>query len=64
MAGWVPARAVLALLLWVADGRAVCVLTWVVLTCGCRDGAEVDVNDAPDEVKQEQVANGVARALL
>ena len=51
MAGWVPARAVLALLLSVADERAVCVPTWVVLTCRCKDGAEVDVNDAPDEVK-------------
>ena len=39
----VPARAVLALLLWVADERAACVPTWVVLTCGCRDEAEVDV---------------------
>ena len=33
MAGCVPARAVLALLLWVANERAVCVPTWVVLTC-------------------------------
>ena len=43
VAGWVPAWAVHALLLWVADERAACVPTWVVLTCGCRDGTEVDV---------------------
>ena len=46
--GFPPA---LALLLWVADERAARVPTWVVLTCGCKDGAEVDVSDAPDEVK-------------
>ena len=51
MAWWVRAGAVLALLLCVADGRASCVPTWVVLTCGCKDGAEVDVSDSPDEVK-------------
>ena len=28
-----------------------CVSTWVVLTCGCKDGAEVGVNDALDEVE-------------
>ena len=51
MAEWVPVRAVLALLLQVADERTGCVPTWVVLTCGCREGVEVDVHDAPDEVK-------------
>ena len=43
MAWWVPAGAVLALLLWVADERTGCVPTWVVLTRGCRDGTDVDV---------------------
>ena len=51
MAEWVPASSGPALLVWVADERAVCVPTWVVLTCGCKGGAEVDVNDAPDEIK-------------
>ena len=43
MAWWVTARAALALLLQVADERPACVPTWVVLTCGCKDGAEVNV---------------------
>ena len=43
MALWVPARAVLALLLLGADERTGCVPTWVVLTCGCRGVTEVDV---------------------
>ena len=51
MGWWVPAGAVLAFLLWVADKRTGCAPTWVVLTCGCRDGTEV-------------YANGVAPALL
>ena len=42
MAEWVPARSVHALLLWVADERALRVPTWVVLTCGCKVGVEVD----------------------
>ena len=28
-----------------------CVFTYVVLACGCKDGVEMDVNDAPSEVK-------------
>ena len=43
MAWWVPAGAVLGLLLKVADKRSACVPTWVVLTCCCRDGTEVGV---------------------
>ena len=42
IAWWGPARAARALLLWVADERAVCVPTSVVLTCGCTVGIEVD----------------------
>ena len=68
MAWWVPAGAVLALLLWVAHERAACVPTWVVLTCGCKGGAEVDVNDAPDEVKTrancERGCTGVASTRM
>ena len=51
MAEWVPARAVLALLLWAGEERAECVPIWVVLICDCKDGVEVDLNDAPGEVK-------------
>ena len=52
MAGWVPARAVLALLLWAADERVICVPTWVVLTCGCRVGGEVGGVGVSGEVKE------------
>ena len=41
---WLPARAVLALLLYVVAGRMGCVPTWVVLTCGCRGVTEIDVH--------------------
>ena len=43
IAWWVPARAVLALLLQVAVEESACIPTWVVLTCGCGDEAAVDV---------------------
>ena len=43
-AWWVPGLGtVLALLLQVAVEEQACVPTWVVLTCGCGDEAEVDV---------------------
>ena len=45
------ARAVLALLLWVADEEAVCVPTWVVLTSGCRVSGEIGGVSVPGKVK-------------
>ena len=51
IAEWVSAWAVPALLLWAAKERAECAPTWVVLTYGCKEGVEVDVNDVPDEVR-------------
>ena len=41
---WVPARAVLALLLYVVTERTGCVPTWVVLTCGCGGVTEIDAH--------------------
>ena len=41
---WVPARAVLALLLYVVAEGTECVPTWVVLTCGCGSVTEIDAH--------------------
>ena len=41
MAEWVLAGAVPALLQWASEERAECVPTWVVLTCGCKEGDDI-----------------------
>ena len=63
MAEWFPARAVLELLLWVADERAVCVPTWV-LTCGCKTDVEVDGFGVPGEVRAGPLCEWVAPTQL